>query len=289
MPTRYTFNRRNGCPSDITSRTLPAHFTPVPWRAPPPGSPCSVKVPNKPPATAAPTAESISRTARNACLVCASRKVCLIGTLPEPQLAVIAPLVREGSFTNHDRLLSEGEVSEHIKVVKLGTVMCSRRGPDGVHRPVALFGRGHVLGKYALVGHPNALDATALSAGRLCHVRVSDLTEGRLLAPTFLNSLHGIMVGAFGGLADWSQVMRLRGVPRQLHASLQLLGKQQGQRVVRIPSHVALAALLSTTRESVARAMGQLEDAGLVLRIDRWHREVLAPFPVEPAGAGQTG
>lgn len=244
-----------------------------------PGPPCPVTVPTKPPATAAPTAEPAARTARNSCLVCASRKVCLIGTLPEPQLTVIAPLVRESSFANHDRLLSEGEVSEHIKVVKLGTVMGSRRGPDGVQRPVALFGRGHVLGKYALVGHPNALDATALSAGRLCHLRVSELVDGRQLSPALLTSLHGAMVRAFGALADWSQVMRQRGVQRQLHASLQLLGRQHAQRVVRIPSHVALAALLSTTRESVARAMGQLEDAGLVQRIDRWHREVLAPYP----------
>lgn len=215
----------------------------------------------------------------NTCAVCASRKVCLIGTLPESQLSAIAPLVREISFKNHDRLLHEGEVSEHIKIVKLGTVMCSRRGPDGVQRPVALFGRGHVLGKYALVDHPNALDAVGLSAGRLCLLRVSDLKDGRFTTSALLNSLHGIMVRSFAGLADWSQVMRQRGLQRQLHASLQLMGREQGQGIVRIPSHVALAALLSTTRESVARTMGQLEEAQLVRRVDRWHREVVAPFP----------
>lgn len=225
---------------------------------------------------AAPLAEG---TPRNACTLCASRKVCFIGTLTEPHFSATAPLVREVSFKEHDQLLREGEVSEHIKIVKLGTVMCSRRGPDGVQRPVALFGRGHVLGKYALLDHPNALDATGLSAGRLCLLRVSELKEGAHLPPALLHSLHGVMVRVFGGLADWSQVMRQRGLQRQLHASLQLLGKEQGQAVVRVPSHVALAALLSTTRESVARTMGQLEDAQLVRRVDRWHREVVAPFP----------
>lgn len=219
------------------------------------------------------------RASRNACAVCASRKVCLIGTLSEPQLSTMAPLVREINFKNHDLLLQEGEVSKHIKIVKLGTVMCRRRGPDGVQRPVALFGRGHVLGKYALVDHPNALDAIGLSAGRLCLLRVNELKDGPLPSTALLNSLHGVMVRAFGGLADWSQVMRQRGLQRQLHASLQLLGQEQGQRIVRIPSHVAMAALLSTTRESVARTMGQLEDAQLVRRVDRWHREVVAPFP----------
>lgn len=234
-------------------------------------------------AHAAPLAEG-PRSSRNACELCASRKVCLVGTLPTPHLSTVAPLVREVSFKNHDLLLQEGEVSEHIKIVKLGTVMCRRRGPDGVQRPVALYGRGHVLGKYALVDHPNALDAVGLSVGRLCLLRVSELKEGHFLPPALLNSLHGVMVRAFGGLADWSQVMRQRGLQRQLHASLQLLGKEQGQRIVRIPSHVALAALLSTTRESVARTMGQLEDAQLVRRVDRWHREVVAPFPEGSSG-----
>jgi CRP/FNR family transcriptional regulator, cyclic AMP receptor protein len=225
-----------------------------------------------------------SRTPRHACSVCASRKVCLIGSLAEPHLGAIAPLVREVSFKNHDVLLNEGEVTDYVKVVKLGTVMCSRRGPDGEQRPVALFGRGHVLGKYALVNHPNALSAVGLSVGRLCLLRVSELREGQLVLPALLSGVHGIMVRAFGGLADWSQVMRQRGLQRQLHASLQLLSQEQGHRVVRVPSHVALAALLSTTRESVARTMGQLEDAQLVLRVDRWHREVIAPFPEPSAG-----
>lgn len=230
-----------------------------------------------------------SRAPRHACSVCASRKVCLIGSLAEPHLAQIAPLVREVSFKNHDVLLHEGEVSDHIKVVKLGTVMCSRRGPDGMQRPVAMFGRGHVLGKYALVNHPNALHAVGLSVGRLCLLRVNELREGQLVLPALLGGVHGIMVRAFGGLADWSQVMRQRGLQRQLHASLLLLSKEQGLRVVRIPSHVALAALLSTTRESVARTMGQLEDAQLVRRVDRWHREVIAPFPEAPAGLIEKG
>jgi CRP-like cAMP-binding protein len=223
-----------------------------------------------------------ARAAHSPCTVCASRKVCFIGTLSEPHLSSIVPLLREVSFKNHDQLLIEGAVSDHIKIIKLGTVICQRRGPDGVKRPVALFGRGAVLGKYALVGHPNALEATALSAGRLCVLRVDELRQTQNTVPAFLAGLHGAMVRAFGCLADWSQVMRQRGLQRQLHASLQLLGKEQGQRVVRIPSHTALAALLSTRRESVARTIRQLEETQLVRRIDRWHREVIAAFPNGP-------
>jgi CRP-like cAMP-binding protein len=141
---------------------------------------------NAPAAALAIPIAALASAARSACTVCASRKVCLIGTVSEPHLSSIVPLLREVSFKNRDQLLIEGAVSDHIKIIKLGTVICQRRGPDGVQRPVALFGRGAVLGKYALVGHPNALEATALSAGRLCVLRVDELRHTQNTVPAFL-------------------------------------------------------------------------------------------------------
>ena len=45
-------------------------------------------------------------------------------------------------------------------------------------------------------------------------------------------------------------------------------------RTVLLPSQVALAALLSTSRESVARTLARLELDGHVRRIDRWYAEL---------------
>ena len=73
--------------------------------------------------------------------------------------------------------------------------------------------------------------------------------------------------------------MRLRGLPRQLAASMLLLAQQQGTRTVLLPSQVALAALLSTSRESVARTLARLELDGHLRRIDRWHAELGADLP----------
>jgi cobalamin biosynthesis protein CobD/CbiB len=79
---------------------------------------------------------------------------------------------------------------------------------------------------------------------------------------------------AFGRLADWSQVVQLRGLQRQLVVAL-LLSQEQGNAVIRLPSQVVLAALLSTTRESIARTLNQLAKLGLLRRIDRRHCEVM--------------
>ena len=63
---------------------------------------------------------------------------------------------------------------------------------------------------------------------------------------------------------------------------LQLYAREQRSQAIRLPSHVALAALLSTTRETIARSLRQLEAAGHILRHDRWHCEV-----VRPRGTGE--
>jgi CRP-like cAMP-binding protein len=71
--------------------------------------------------------------------------------------------------------------------------------------------------------------------------------------------------------------MRMKGLPQKLLATLHLYAREQRARVVRLPSHVALASLLSTTRETIARSLGQLESSGHILRHDRWHCEVIDP------------
>ena len=104
---------------------------------------------------------------------------------------------------------------------------------------------------------------------------VAQITMSR---PAVFNAFDEAMIAelddAFARLADWSQVMRLRGLPRQLMATLMLLADEQGTRTVHLPSQVALAALLSTSRETVARTLRQLEDDGHLRRVDRWHGEL---------------
>ena len=210
------------------------------------------------------------------CQVCAARMSCLLGQLPLPSQTHLATVNREQIFKKGQVLLEEGVVSDSIRIIKLGTVMATRRGPDGVARPVAMLGRGQVLGQYGVFGRTTQVGAVALSTGRVCEVSVADLRRLNALDSHFIDALHLVMANAFGRLADWAHIMRLRGLPRQLVATLLLLGAEQGNRVVRLPSHVALAALLSTSRESVARTLRQLEAGGQLRRIDRWHCELTA-------------
>lgn len=203
--------------------------------------------------------------------------MCLMGCLPETSRNLLAPCVAESNFGKGDVLLPEGQVAQHISIIKIGAVMASRQGDDGHAHAVALLGRGKTLGEYAIYGHREQISAIALSAGRICRLEVPDLYRLGVVDRKFHACVQGRIVRSLGQLADWSRVMRIKGLRQKLLATLQLYAREQHSRVIRLPSHVALAALLSTTRETIARSLRQLEAAGHILRHDRWHCEVVAP------------
>lgn len=208
------------------------------------------------------------------CQICAARTTCLVGQLPRAQQERLDPLIREHTFRKGETLMNEAAPPHELRTIKLGSVMLTRNGADGCSRPVALVGRGHLLGLCGVLGGVTQVGAQAASAGRACTVPTDALRYVMNTDPVLQAYLHDQMVQGYASLADWSQVVRMRGLPRQLMAALMLMAREQGSRTVQLPSQVALAALLSTTRESVARALRQLHDGGYLDRIDRWHGEL---------------
>ena len=104
-----------------------------------------------------------------------------------------------------------------------------------------------------LLGQRNQVGGKALSAGRLCVIDIAALYRLGVFDRVFLGCVYTMISTSFGHLADWAHVMRVKGIQQQLLGALQLMSKDQSNQLTRLPSHVALAELLSTTRESVAR------------------------------------
>lgn len=218
---------------------------------------------------------SAAHRCRSRCVHCATLQICLLGCLPDAAREQLAPCIEETTFAKGDALQREGVVARRISIVKVGAVMATRQDDEGQPHPVALLGRGKTLGGYAVYGHQEQIGALALSAGRVCSVDVPDFYRVGVADRHFHACIQSHLVGSHGQLADWSRVMRIKGLQQKLLATLQLYAREQASRTIRLPSHVALAALLSTTRETIARSLRQLEAAGHILRHDRWHCELL--------------
>lgn len=208
------------------------------------------------------------------CQRCAARQSCVIGRLPSGTQERLDPLIREKPFRKGELLQTEGSVPATVRTVKLGTVMLTRQGPDQHPHPVALAGRGFLMGLWGLLDGGTLLGAEALSSGRVCELPANTLRQLLEQGPTLQTLLHEQMARDVALLADWAQLMRLRGLPSQLVAALILLSREQGASRIQLPSQVALAHLLGASRESVARALRLIEQRGYLQRTDRWHGEL---------------
>jgi CRP-like cAMP-binding protein len=227
-------------------------------------------------------AKSPAQLAR--CQVCATRSVCFMSSVSQGTAQAMAGVIHERPFCKSDVLQIEGEVADHIAIIKLGMVKAVRKGLSDSERPVALLGRGQLIGAYGLLGQRNLIGGEALSAeGRLCVIDMAALYRLGVIDRVFLGYVYTMISNSVGHLADWAHLMRVKGLQQQLLGALRLMSNDHSNRMIRLPSHGTLAELLSTTRESVARSLRLLEQQGLLIRRDRWHCELIGPQAVDIA------
>jgi len=203
------------------------------------------------------------------CDDCATRSFCIVGRMGPELRQVLEPQIRRRAFQRGEVFCTEGDLSTSIHIVKLGTVFGYRRGLDGRDRPIGIASRGAAFGLFGVLEQPNLSSATASSAGRLCEIPVHFLRELARLNPALSGLVAASAAQSCARIAAWSEGMRMRGVVNQLAYALLLMADSQGQNVLELPAHVAMADLLGTTRETVARALGTLESEGAVERQER--------------------
>ncbi len=200
------------------------------------------------------------------CARCACQQLCLLGKMkPEVRLRW-QPLVLERPFRKGSCLLHQGEALAVFRIVKLGTTMLLRRSEFGMERPVGLCGHGQALGSTMLLGQPAMLSCIAMSPVRVCEVPIAPLWDKGLINQDFLWELALTYAQTNAHMADWGRVMRIPTVAGQVAATLLQLAALQHSTLVRVPGQTALAALLATSRESIARTLRQFELEACVVR-----------------------
>lgn len=196
---------------------------------------------------------------------------CLLGQLPQATNQLWQPYIRERSLAKGQTLQTQDSIAHEFQVIKLGFVLAMRRGEDGVARPLALFGNGHALGSPGWLQQPSAMHFEALGSGRICCVDIATIARQGLVNADFVLALATHYTHNNALLAEWARIVRLPGVLRQLAATLVQLSHLQSSRLVRLPSQGTLAALLATSRETIARCLHRLDRLGALDRTDRWH------------------
>jgi len=208
------------------------------------------------------------------CEECAIRDACSLNRLRQEERVRIEPQVRERVFHRGDVLLEEGKIADAVRFVKWGTVFGYRRGLDGRSRPIGAVNRGSALGIFGTFEMPSQATCVALTTVRVCEVPVGGLRGVAACGSSLLAQITRSVADIVAALSTWSEAMRLPGTNRQLAYVLVLLADASKASFVQLPSHKALAQLLGTRRETIARALSSLEREGCIRRHERKRCEV---------------
>jgi CRP-like cAMP-binding protein len=213
--------------------------------------------------------------AQSGCDQCATRSMCVLGSLDAQRRRALEPAVRKFAFRPGDTLVHQGERASALCVIQVGTVFGCRAGLDGAARPVGMWGRGAGFGLCGFFGQITQLAAVAAGAGRACAIPVQALQDEARRSPLVFERMTTAMIRNYGTMAAWSEAKRLPGTANQLGYAILLLADLQRSAAVELPSQKALAALLGTTRETIARALATLEREGAIRRSGRRNCEVV--------------
>lgn len=201
------------------------------------------------------------------CTLCATRPFCISARLAPAELDAIQAVIRRRQVRPGTPLAAEGEVASTVRVLQAGTAFGLRRGVDGRVRPIGMAGRGTAMGLFGVFGQPTQVSSAAAGQALICEIPVRALGEVVTRNSGYAHFLANVAVQSCGKIAAWSEAVRVRGINNQLAYTLLLLAEAEDSSSLELPTHVALSELLGTTRESVARGLGVLEEEGDIVRL----------------------
>ncbi len=224
-----------------------------------------------------PTQAQVPHRPNSKCSMCVLSAQCPVGQLLGPWADAVRKAVTFNSFRPGQVLLGQGEVSDRFRFIKTGLVLLRQSGAGGVAGPVALVGRGYMVGLMGASGAPSLTQVEAAGPVSVCEFSYGVFRQDGGLSEQGARVEHELKVRTLQTLLDWGRLMRMRGVLLRMAATLGLLVQEQGEHRVRLPSQRVLAELLAVSRESVGRALEDLAGKGLLVRVGRGVVDVDVP------------
>lgn len=187
-----------------------------------------------------------------------------------------------------ERLERQGDHGNSVMVIKVGLVKGLRGTPGKDNKAIAIMGKGRLLGFNNLFRHVSPLTLIAITPTCACEVDVSAVFELAMPHQAFRQEVYKAVGSYFDCVADWSRILREDSYLLKLCQALQLIAQEEGSNAFRIPSHIELASVLGSRRETIARHIGALIEKGMFRKVDRWHGVLVNPGCHDSTAADDT-
>jgi len=201
------------------------------------------------------------------------RRIPLFAELDDAELQAVAGLVSRMDVRKKNIVVQEGEPGEALYIILDGSVKISSYSPDGREVVLSLLGEGAFFGEMALLDdQPRSATVTSMEDCRFAQIRRTDLKPLLLRQPSITLKLLTEVVARLRRTSQVLERISSMDVPHRLYAYLTDHCHRFGQRedeqwyTTVLPTHQLLADQLSTTRETVSRAISALKKEGILVQ-----------------------
>lgn len=206
------------------------------------------------------------------------RRVPLLTTLGEEDLAAFAGLLRERRYPKGSMILAQGDPGEALYLLAAGQVKVVLIHEDGREVILSVLGVGAFFGEMALLDQePRSAHVVAMTDSLLLQLRREDfqarLRSGPEVAIALLRELSRRLRRADETIAS---LMLLDVNGRIANLLLELASEEGGERITRRLTHATIGQMVGASRETVSRTMRSLVNRN-ILRVSR--REILLLDP----------
>ena len=216
------------------------------------------------------------------------RQVTLFDCLGDPEIEALAALTFSRTFDKGQLIILAEETGDTLFIIRGGQVKVSLIHEDGKEFILSLLGQGEVFGELSLLdARPRSANVTAMVETELLMLRRSDFLDLVGRVPQIAVSLLEELASRLRRTDDQVEGLALLDVHHRVAKTLLRMAKDGGQTspegilIRRRPTHQQLANMSGTTRETVTRALKQLQDEGYI-RISG--RQILILADATPAG-----
>ncbi|MDQ6989677.1 MAG: Crp/Fnr family transcriptional regulator [Mariprofundaceae bacterium] len=203
------------------------------------------------------------------------RFVPLFSELDKQEIESVQKLITFHEVPKKTVVLQEGEDGNSLFIIINGSVKISYYAPDGREVVLSLLGEGAFFGEMSLLDkEPRSATVSTLDHTRLGQIRRHDFERLLLQNPKIALKLLTETVGRLRRTSKILERISTMDVPHRLYYYLKDFGDRFGKEgadgmvTVQLPTHQMIADQLSTSRETISRAVSALKKDGIIIKVD---------------------
>ncbi|NLP34718.1 MAG: Crp/Fnr family transcriptional regulator [Clostridiales bacterium] len=202
-------------------------------------------------------------------------RVPIFSALNKEELSRIAELIHHRSYKKGELIVSEGDKTESIVIMREGSAKAFKYTTDGREQILYIFSEGDFFGEQNLLSHQTAtFFVETLQDVKVCILSKMQFQQLIHRYPEIAIKIIDELGQRMARLENALQSMGVRNVDSRLGSLLIEFESKYGSVVpegtlIRLPlSREGIANYLGIARETVSRKLGQLEQDGIIRSIN---------------------